>query len=730
MPLIRLSLCFCLLCFSTLALSQQRVAFVVKDNDTRQPLPGAAVTIESLGIAVEADENGLALIPTVADGEYVVQVSFVGYATYRKLITFPSDQSSPFEILLEHAHESLDEIVITSTRSSRTIADIPTRVEFIAGEELDEKGNMKPGDIRMLLNESTGIQTQQTSATSANASIRIQGLDGRYTQLLRDGFPLYAGFSGGLGLLQTPPLDLRQVEVIKGSSSTLYGGGAIAGMVNLVSKLPSEERELRFVANGTSAGGLDLSGFFGQQFEKAGFTLFASRNSNRAFDPADIGLTAIPEFERYTINPKLFVRFNEETSINLGVNITTEDRIGGDVDYIRGNASATGRYFERNDSRRYSTQFGLSHRFSESLSFNIKNSFNRFDRKLDIPQYTFDGTQFNSFTELNVVQKGERAEWIGGVNIWTDDFKENQLTNVPARDNRQSTYGAFVQTTVQAGEKISIEGGMRADYVTDYGFVFLPRISLMYKHSENFSSRIGGGLGYKTPTIFTEESERIQYQNVLPVSPRQNDLEKSYGTNWDLNYRMEIGEVGLSINHLFFYTYLNNPLALSPAGNGTFAFVNLTGHIDTKGTETNVKLEYGDFKLFIGYTYTDTEIHDNGVRVPNPLTARHRLNNVLMYEVEEKWKVGLEAYYFSKQRLSDDTMGKSYWICGFMAERIWERFSLFINFENFLDTRQTRFDTIFTGSVTNPVFRDIYAPVDGFVVNGGIKLNFSAGGED
>jgi outer membrane receptor for ferrienterochelin and colicins len=115
----------------------------------------------------------------------------------------------------------LDEIVISSTRSSRTIKDIPTRIEFIAGEELEEKGNMKAGDIRMLLSESTGIQTQQTSATSANASIRIQGLDGRYTQILKDGFPLFSGAASGLGLLQTPPLDLKQVEIIKGSSSTL-----------------------------------------------------------------------------------------------------------------------------------------------------------------------------------------------------------------------------------------------------------------------------------------------------------------------------------------------------------------------------------------------------------------------------------------------------------------------------------------------------------------------------
>ena len=91
---------------------------------------------------------------------------------------------------------------------------------------------MNPTNISMVLRESTGIQMQQTSLSSGNTNIRIQGLDGRYTQLLRDGFPLYGGFSSGLSILQIPPLDLQQFEIIKGSSSTLYGGGAIAGLIN------------------------------------------------------------------------------------------------------------------------------------------------------------------------------------------------------------------------------------------------------------------------------------------------------------------------------------------------------------------------------------------------------------------------------------------------------------------------------------------------------------------
>ncbi len=697
----------------------------IKDKESAEPLPGATAQIVNKNLGASANEGGLITIENIPEGKQTIQFSFVGYLTQVKTFVFPLTSSEPIEIMLEESDEELEEIIVSSTRSSRTIADIPTRVEFIAGEELEEKGNMKPGDIRMLLSESTGIQTQQTSATSANASIRIQGMDGRYTQILKDGFPLYAGYSGGLGLLQTPPLDLKQVEVIKGSSSTLYGGGAIAGLVNLISKRPTEERELRLWLNGTSAKGLDLNGFYGEKLGRIGVTVYAARNSNAPYDPADIGLTAIPKFERYTLNPKLFIDINDKSKLDIGLNFVTEDRIGGDMLYLDGKGDATHSYFEENNSDRFSTQLSFTHAFNNTSTLVIKNSINHFNRKINLPGYKFDGTQISTFTEVAFSTNKERSEWIGGLNLWTDGFSEVQLTSTPLRDYDQTTIGAFVQNNIELSEQFKLESGLRVDYVVDYGFAVLPRVSLMYKPSARFSSRIGGGLGYKTPTIFTEESERIHYQNVLPISPSTNTLEKSYGVNWDFNYKTTIagGAVGVSINQLFFYTYLNEPLFLEPFSPDDYQFVNADGNINSKGAETNLKFDYGDFKLFIGYTYTDARINNNGATTQNPLTAKHRLNNVLMYEVEESWKIGLEAYFFSPQLLNDGTSGKEYWICGLMIEKIWERLSLYINFENFFDTRQTRFDTIYTGTITNPAFRDIYAPVDGFVANGGIKIN-------
>lgn len=698
---------------------QYVVKVKVTDADTREPLHNASIIVkgrENLSVT-KMDGTTQFLLP---EGTVAVTFSHVGYKAKELMIAVPL-KDSVLVVELEPAEEEEEEIIIQSTRSTRTIQDIPTRVEFIAGEELDEKANMKPGDIRMVLNESTGITTQQTSATSANASIRIQGLDGRYTQIIKDGFPLYAGFSGGLGLLQTPPLDLKQFEVIKGSASTLYGGGAIAGLVNLVSKTPKEEQELKFHFDATSAGGLNTSGFYGKKFGKTGVTVFASRNSNKAFDPADIGLSAIPKFERYTVNPKLFVYFNSKTTMTVGANITTEKRTGGDMGFIKGNNPSG--YYETNNTDRYSTQFSFEKHFGKCSHITVKNSFNHFKRSITSPAYGFNGTQNGTFTEATYAYHGDKAEWITGLNLLTDDFKETKLTPAPLRNYQQLTIGTFVQNMLKVNERFHLESGLRGDYIKDYGFAFLPRFSALFKFNTKLSSRIGGGLGYKAPTIFSEESERLQYRNVLPIDANTNKLEKSYGINADINYKTTLadGDISFSINHLFFYTRITDPLLLQPEGSN-FRFSNISGFIDSRGMETNIKMGYKDFKLFLGYTYTLAELHQGNSTIESYLTPRNRINAVLMYEVEEKWKAGLEAYYFSKQQLSDGKTGKPYWITGFMIEKLWEKISVYINFENFLDARQTRFDTIYTGVIGNPQFRDIYAPLDGFVVNGGVKI--------
>jgi iron complex outermembrane receptor protein len=712
--------------FGTISvLAQNTLDIVVKDSISAEPLIGVTALLKPIDKGAISDETGKIYIDDIPDGTFELQLSYLGYASVNRSLTFPLDEAVLGGTIFLTPHtEEMEEITLVSTRSSRTIADIPTRVEVIAGEELSEKGNMKPGDIRMLLNESTGIRTQQTSATSYNSSIRIQGLDGKYTQLLRDGFPLYSGFASGLSLMQIAPLDLKQVEVIKGSSSTLYGGGAIAGLVNLISKTPEDVPELSFMANGTSALGLDLSGFYSQKFKTLGTTVFASYNLGTPYDPADIGLTAIPEFDRFTLNPKLYWYLNDQTELLIGLNAIWEDRLGGNMDHVKGK-TVQDPYFESNETERFSTQLGFKHAFDDQNRLELKNSFSFYDRTIQIPDFTFSGYQRSSFSEITFSNASEGGlEWVLGANLWTEYFNDVRNDQDGALDQSYEIFGLFAQNVWPINDILSLETGFRADFHSDYGAMALPRISILYEPNQALTFRLGGGMGYKTPTVFTEDAERLQFRNVLPIDVDETDLERSFGGNFDINYKwIPFPGVTMSVNTLLFYTKINDPMMLAPNGNGFYLFEQSDGYVDTKGTEINLKVKYGDLKLFTGYTHANVKQHENGMTSDFPLVAKHRLNNVLMYEKEEKFWIGLEAYYYSPQELSSGTTSESYWIVGLMSEKkLGENFSIFLNFENFLDTRQSRFGAIYSGDLSNPQFLDIYAPVDGFVVNGGFKL--------
>ena len=149
---------------------------------------GATVFFETMEIGAITDFDGVANFVDIPDGTHKVIISYLSYETQEVTLLLPNNSEIIFH-LNESGHQ-LEEVVLQSTRSTRSFKKIPTRIELIGGEELGEKNMMNPTNISMVLRESTGIQMQQTSLSSGNSNIRIQGLDGRYTQLLKDGFPL------------------------------------------------------------------------------------------------------------------------------------------------------------------------------------------------------------------------------------------------------------------------------------------------------------------------------------------------------------------------------------------------------------------------------------------------------------------------------------------------------------------------------------------------------------
>lgn len=705
------------------------ITFFVVDEESGEPLIDATVYISALSRGKVVDSNGFVTFENLEEGSWEFLFRYVGYEPLTRSIDIPYEGEQPVEIRLGHDHEEHEEITISTTRSNRTIENAPTRVEAITIEEIEEKANMRPGDIRMLLAESTGIQVQQTSAVTGNSNFRIQGLDGRYTQLLKDGFPLYSGFSGGLSIMQIPPLDLKQVEVIKGANSTLYGGGAIAGLVNLISKEPTFEQELSVLANVSSSNGQDFSGFYSNRFGNVGLTLFSAYNENSGYDPSDQGFSAVPKYERFSFNPKLFWYPGNMTKLMAAAHVSVEDRLGGDMRYIN-NKDRSGTYFELHETERISTQFSIDHRFSERTSLVIKNSLTFFNRSIMIPDYFFSGNQAASFSEVAINYNGDSGSWVGGLNFWSDNFEDKSEDPAIQRDFSSSILGGFIQYTTELTAQLSLESGFRADLVQPApedqrsGWFLLPRVSALYKLNNEWSMRFGGGMGYKIPEMFTDEAENRTFRNVLAPDFDQVKAEESYGLNYDVNFRTVLdNELVIRINQLFYYTYLDNPLVLEQVNNNFFRINNLNGHIRSRGAETNLAFIREPLKLFFGYTFVDA-IEEAASTHRVPLNSPHQINAILMLEEHGSYRLGFESYYYSAQRLNDGSTGQGYTIFGIMGEKTWNRFTVFANLENMFDTRQTRFGSIYTGSRQQPDFKDIFAPLEGRYFNVGVKVRF------
>jgi outer membrane receptor for ferrienterochelin and colicins len=372
----------------------------------------------------------------------------------------------------ENKTEELEEVRVQSTRTTRTIRNTPTRIETIDAEELDEKSNMRPSNVSMVLHESTGLQVQQTSATSGNASIRVQGLDGRYTQLLKDGYPNFGNFASGLSILEIPPLDLKQVEVIKGPASTLFGGGAIAGVVNFISKTPKEKGEFNFIINQSNIGQSNIGCYASQRKGKFGYAILGLLNLQKSYDVDNDDFSEIPKSNNFTINPRIFYYPNPTTTFMLGNSFTKGIMKGGDMNVIEGNVDAYHTYFEKNKTIRNTTTFEFDKKITENNSFKLKQSWSFFDRKINIPNYEFGGFNTNIFTDASYLLTSKKQTIITGLNFQYDDFKQQNISTLDAKSN---TIGAYIQQTWDISEDIKLENGLRIQIFQKINCLYYPK---------------------------------------------------------------------------------------------------------------------------------------------------------------------------------------------------------------------------------------------------------------
>ena len=692
---------------------------VVVRRDTI-PLEGVMVRSNETGRVTDA--MGMAVF-RLAAGVQQITATRIGFIPDTLVVTLrPGVDTVVTMTLAAHAAE-LAGIIVSATRSGRRIDNEPLRVEVLGQEEVEEKLLMTPGDITMMLNESSGLRVQTTSPSLGAAAIRVQGLRGRYTQILADGLPLYGGQSGGLGLLQIPPMDLGGVEIIKGVASALYGGSALGGVINLISRRPGDVPARELLLNQTTLGGTDAVGFAsGPLTEAWGYTLLAGAHRQSQVDRDDDGWADLPGYERVVIRPRGFWSSAAGHSIMATVGTTQERREGGTIDGAT--VPGGGAFPENLRTSRYDV--GLVSGFllgSSILSLRAAAA-----------------TQQHRHTFGGVRERDRHSTWLGeasltiphGVSLWVIGGAIQQegydAFDVSGFDYSFTTPALFAQNTITLSPSFSLTASARADRHSEYGTQFAPRLSVLRRLGPVWTLRASAGGGYFAPSPFTEETEVIGLAQLEPLSGIREERARSGSI--DLG-----GNIGvIELNVTAFASLIEHPVGLraAPSNSTRVELVNVGGATRTRGGELLMRWNPEPFHVTGSYTFVASTEEDpeTGLRRTAPLTPRHQAGIVTMWEQEGRARAGLEVYFTGRQTLDDNpyrSVSKPYVHIGVLAERRLGHARVFVNAENLLGYRQTRYDPLLlpTRGLGGRWTTDVWGPLDGRVANFGIRLDMN-----
>jgi len=710
-----------LILFAGYVKAQELVQVSVADSSTQKSIPSVTIS-NNTKVLTLSDSSGKAIIKLLP-GKHRLIFSSIGYAS-KELDIEISNSSIALQVFLVPEEKTIEDvIVLASTRNNQRIENSPLKVEVLGREEMDEENSIKPASIASILGDISGIQIQQSSAVSGNANVRIQGLEGRYTQILRDGMPLYDGFSGGFGILSIPPLDLKQVELIKGSASTLYGGGAIGGLVNIISRRPSTRQDITATLNQSTLHESNGNIYVAKRSKYIGYNFYGGYTHQEAVDVNKDGFSDVAKLEALVLHPRLFFYPDAKTTVITGYTATIEKRNGGDMIVLNNKADFSHQYFEKNNTARHSGEFLLERILTKGKKLEIKAGVSSFNRAIISNSHYFKGSQLNYFTEASLLTPYGKNSLVTGVNVLGDRFKKLPSNPIDLPDFSNTTVGGFVQNTWQIKENTLLEAGLRNDHHKRYGNFLLPRLSFFNRFNEQWAIRMGVGMGYKIPNPLAAQIIDYPIENIQPI-PQNVTPERSVGYNAEVNYKRHWNNDNeIFINHAFFLTNINKPVIATQQLNDEVTFSNASKPIVTKGFDTYIQATIQEWELYVGYTYTIAKrkyLQGNQFML---LTPKNRMAFTIVKEFSKNWRAGLEGSYSGYQYRENNTKTPDYFFMAALVERkIGNHISIVLNGENLLDFRQSKKEALFTGSIQDPSFVPLWAPIDGRVINLAVRI--------
>lgn len=608
---------------STFCYSQNNtLAGKIFDNSER--LSYVNIYVQNTKLGTSSNEDGYYLIKNIPSGTYKIVISSLGYKTKIINITFSNNQKITRNFSLK-SDNSLDEIVISGTLRpvSKSASSVPVEVYSKAFF----KKNPTPSIFESLQNVN-GVRPQLNCNVCNTGDIHINGLEGPYTFVLIDGMPIVSGLSTVYGLTGIPQALIERVEVVKGPASTLYGSEAVGGIINIITKKPSNSPML-FVDNFSSSWGevnTDIGFKYNVSKKIQGLLGVNYFNYQNIIDNNNDNFTDLTLQNRISVFNKLTIEQRNNKLFTIAFRYVYEDRWGGETNWNKSFRGTSLVYGESIYTSRWET-FGTYElptveniRFQFSANGHHQNSFYGAD--------SYNADQLIAFGQFVYNKKiKKKHDLLLGIayryTLYDDNtfatFETDGITNKPSIIHLP---GMFLQDEIKLNNQHKLLLGARYDYNSVHGNIFSPRVNYKWNSKNNKNIlRFSVGNGFRVANIFTEDHAALTGAREIEF-----DGEISPETSWNsnINYvkKISLKNTSITLDASAFYTHFNNRILPDyETDPNKIIYSNLNGYSISKGLSLNSDIAFSSgLTMILGATLMDVSINENNIKKRQLLT--------------------------------------------------------------------------------------------------------------
>ncbi|MGE8342930.1 MAG: TonB-dependent receptor [Flavobacterium sp.] len=601
---------------------------------------GQEITIRLLNtnFRTQTDSLGLYKLENIPSGTYKINVTSTGFKPITQRISVLENENLNLDFELEEDQNELNEVVVSGTLKPVKRLESAVPVEVYSPTFF--KKNPTPS-IYDALQNINGVRPQLNCGVCNTGDIHINGLEGPYTLVMIDGMPIVSSLSTVYGLSGIPNSLVERIEIVKGPASSLYGSEAVGGLINIITKNPTNAPTFSadYFTTSYFESNLDLGTKFNVGKKATSLIGINYFNYDQVIDKDKDNFTDVTLSERISVFNKWSFKRNHNRLFTIAARGMYEDRWGGDIRWEKKYRGGDEIYGESIYTKRAELIGSYQLPFEEKLMLSFSGNVHYQDSRYGTTSYI--ANQKIGFLQLTWDKKIGRNDLLAGIASRYTYYDDNTTATKEAENTWLP--GIFVQDEITFSPKSQVLLGMRYDYNSIHGSIFTPRFAYRFKANENTIFRLNAGTGFRVVNLFTEDHAALTGSRDVII---KNDLKPEQSVNVNLNYIQKINfgnGTFMGIETTAFYTRFSNKIISDYETNpNEIIYDNIDGYAISQGISTNVDLNFpSGLKFIVGATVLDNKNVENGISERPFLTENFTGTWSVSYKIQP-WNLSMD----------------------------------------------------------------------------------------